>query len=100
MQNVKVLSGQSLFDIANQYTGDAINTYPIAKANGKSITDDLNVGEIIIIPNEVVIASRELKYLTSLEIKPATGITLEHGTILTPELGIGTMAIETTFIVG
>ena len=99
MQSVKVLSGQSLFDIAIQYTGDAINTYAIAKANGKSITDDLSVSEIITIPNGITTATRELKYLTNLDIKPATAITESHKAIIPANGGIGFMKIGTTFIV-
>lgn len=100
MQKVKVLSGQSLFDIAVQYTGNVVNTYAIALANNKSVTEKLTLGEILLIPAGLLIASRELKYLTSLEIVPATAITVDQDTVLIPKLGIGTMVIGSTFIVG
>lgn len=100
MEEITVLSGQSLFDIAIQYTGDVINTYAIALANSKSITDKLNTGETIFIPNALTKATRELKYLNSLGIIPATGITVDQDSVLIPELGIGTMTIGSTFIVG
>lgn len=100
MQKIKVLSGQSLFDIAVQYTGDATNTYLIAQVNSKAVTDVLTANEIITIPDGLQMGSRELKYLAGLEILPATGITIDQDSVLIPELGIGTMAIGTTFIVG
>jgi hypothetical protein len=100
MQTITIRSGQSLFDIALQFTGDVINTYAIALANGKSITDALVTGETIEIPDGLVVATRELKYLRSFGILPATGVAIDQENILIPELGIGTMAIGTTFIIG
>lgn len=100
MQTIAVLSGQSLFDIAIQYTGDVINTYALALANGKSVTDKLTVGELIVIPDGLVIATKEMKYLSSLEIVPATGVTKDQESVLIPDLGIGTMVIGSTFIIG
>lgn len=100
MQKVAVLSGQSLYDIAIQYTGDVLNTYAIALVNGKSVTDSLAVGELIMIPDGLTIAIKEVNYLSSLGILPATGITVDQETVLIPELGIGTMVVGITFIVG
>ncbi|AOW09526.1 hypothetical protein [Flavobacterium gilvum] len=99
MKNITVLSGQSLFDIAIQYTGAVINAYTIAFANGKSITDSLTVGEMIVIPDGLTIAKKELDYLTTSEILPASDITKEQQSLLDPDLGIGWMIIEETFIV-
>ena len=100
MQKIKVLSGQSLYDIAVQYTGDAANTYLIAQVNSKAVTDVLATNEIITIPDGLQLGSRELKYLAGLGILPATGITIDQENVLIPQLGIGTMTIGTTFIVG
>jgi hypothetical protein len=99
MQKVKVLSGQSLFDIAIQYTGDAINTYAIAQVNGRSLTDCLLLDEYLVIPDGLLQGVKELKYLNSLSIVPATGITDEINNELVPDLGIGLMAVGTTFII-
>ena len=98
MKKIPVLSGQSLFDISIQYTGDVINTYALALANGKSVTDKFTVGELIVIPDGLTTATKEVKYLSSLGILPATAITTEQKVFI-PELGIGTMTIGTTFIV-
>jgi hypothetical protein len=100
MQNIKVLSGQSLFDISIQSTGNVNNTYAIALINGKSLTDNLTIGELIMIPVGLEVAKRELKYLDNLDILPATGITINEESVLIPKLGIGTMVIGSTFIVG
>lgn len=99
MQKVKILSGQSLFDIAIQYTGDAINTYAIAQINDRSITDCLLLDDVITIPNDLLISVKEIKYLSNLGIIPATCITNEIDKELLPELGIGLMAVGTTFII-
>lgn len=99
MKNITVLSGQSLFDISIQYTGDVMNAFAIALENGKSVTDNLLVGESLVIPEGIKTATKELKYLSSLEIFPATGITGDQEYLTTQSFGIGTMVIEKTFIV-
>ena len=92
MNKIQVLSGQSLSDIAIQYTGDLKNTYAIAFFNNKSVTEPLAVGEWIAIPDELILKS-------IYEIVPANAISNYQEDLLQEELGIGTMIIESTFIV-
>lgn len=91
---------QTWFDIAIQYTGDATNAFVIAANNNSAITDTPVAGATILIPADVVINNKEVKYLDSKEMIPATGITKDGLEEISPTLGIGTMAIGTTFIVG
>jgi hypothetical protein len=99
MQKITVLSGQSLFDIAIQYTGDVANAFAIALLNQISVTDNLSTQNLVLIPDSLITATREIKYLKSVGVIPATAITLDQQTVMLPELGIGTMTIGTTFIV-
>lgn len=71
---VKVLSGQNFLDIAIQHTGNVTNAYAIAKANNKSITDNLDADLIVIVPDSLSISTKEVQYLKAREIKPATSI--------------------------
>lgn len=91
---------QTWFDIAIQYTGDATNAFAIASNNNSAITDTPLAGAPIAIPTDVVISNKEVKYLDSKKMIPATGITIDGLEEISPTLGIGTMAIGTTFIVG
>lgn len=100
MQKIAVLSGQSLFDIAIQYTGDVANSFAIALLNQISMTDNLSTQNLVLIPDSLIKATREIKYLNNEGVIPATAITLDQQTVMLPELGIGTMTIGTTFIVG
>jgi hypothetical protein len=47
---VKVLDGQSLFDIAIQHCGDVQAVYDIALLNNLSITDDVELGTELVVP--------------------------------------------------
>lgn len=92
---------QTWFDIANQHTGSVMNAYTIAFANGgRSITDDITPGEQIIIPDGIPILKKEVQYLENKKAIPATGITSADLEAINPTLGIGTMIIGSTFIVG
>ena len=47
---MKVLSGQTLFDIAVQYCGCADAAFGLAVLNGLNLTDDLEAGQELQIP--------------------------------------------------
>ena len=97
---VTALVLQSWFDLAVQHTGSASNGYAIAFANGgRSVTDDPEPGEPITIPATVLNFKKEIQYLENKKAKPATGFIVNEGDSMIPELGIGSMAIGTTFIV-
>lgn len=100
MKRVKVLLLQTWFDIAIQHTGSFENAYAIAFANGCSITDETAPGTLIVIPDSIAIFTREVQYLEGKKAIPATGITLGDLEIINPILGIGTMAIGSTFTIG
>lgn len=91
---------QTWFDIAIQYTGSAMNAYAIALANDRAITDGLIPGEQLIIPTDLFVYNKEVLFLESKNIIPATGITKDGFEVISPTLGIGTMAIGTTFTIG
>jgi hypothetical protein len=97
---VTALVLQTWFDIAIQHTGSVMNAYPIAFANGSFITDDITPGQQVMIPNEVLIFKKEAQYLENKKAIPATGITSGDLEEINPTLGIGQMAIGSTFIVG
>lgn len=95
----KALVLQTWFDIALQYTGDASNAVAIAAANNRSITDDIVVGEALIIPADIPVLNKETQYLAGKDVIPSTGITKDDLETINPILGIGTMEISSTFIV-
>jgi hypothetical protein len=67
---VKVLNGQSLFDLAIQAAGSVEAVFDIAAANGVSITDELQPGTILVIP---AVSNRQVAdYYRSNSIRPAT----------------------------
>ena len=47
---IRVLDGQSLFDIAVQHCGDVQASLAIAAANGLSVTDALLAGQELVVP--------------------------------------------------
>jgi hypothetical protein len=96
---VTVLVLQTWFDLAVQYTGSVTNAYAIALANNRSITDEIASGEVLQIPATILIYKKEVLFLESKKVAPATGITTSDLAVLNPVLGIGTMEIGSTFIV-
>jgi hypothetical protein len=94
---VTALVLQTWFDIAIQHTGSIGNAYAISFANGgRSVTDEITPGEAIVIPATVSILKKEVQYLENKKAIPATSMKRPP---MPPELGIGTMAIGSTFIV-
>lgn len=89
---IKVLKGQSLFDIAVQETGSVENVFELAFANDLSITDILQAGTEIIIPDTIEKDKNVYGYYNRLELKPATDIGAQKG-------GIGYMGIQIDFII-
>lgn len=67
---VKVLDGQSLFDIAMQYLGDSSAAIHMALLNGISITDTLTAGQLLVLPD--VMDKDIVKYFKDKAINPAT----------------------------
>ncbi len=96
MDNVKVLDGQSLFDIALQRCGGIQAVFELADMNGLSITDQLEAGSEMEVPEAT---NREvLSYYTAKGIRPATDATTSAMDSLRDE-GIDFWAIAVDFVV-
>lgn len=94
---VDVMKFQNLLDVTIQETGTMENAFEVAAANGRSISDDITPGTIVIPDN----ATKEASVVTRLSdkrIKPATAITASEQST-SPYGGIGYMKIEYDFIV-
>lgn len=99
MATITVLHNQSLLDIAIQHTGDVTNAFALAVANGISVTDDLQPGADLVIPDDITTDADILNYYSAKGLQPATGIT-NNGSHVVEELdGIGYWIINRTFIV-
>ena len=72
---MKILSGQTLFDIAVQYCGCADAAVGLAELNGLNLTDDLIPGQELMLP-EVVNPDIAL-YFQNRNIQPATLLTVQ-----------------------
>lgn len=96
MFKTKVYSGQSFLNKVVETTGSVENAFAMALLNKMSITDVLTAGQELIF---VAVSKKQVANYFK-EKLPATGITMEQQTVLIPQLGIGTMTVGTTFIVG
>ncbi len=95
MATVKVKQGQSLLDIAVQYTGSVENAFSIALLNSISLADQLEINQELIVPEPT---NRSIVALFSDKNIPASYKALTEAQL--PETGgIGEMIIEQTFIV-
>ena len=70
-----VLHNQSLLDFAIQHTGNVLNAFVIAMENGLAVSDELETGMVLIIPESVVNDADILNYYQAKSVKPATAIT-------------------------
>ncbi|NDP26464.1 MAG: hypothetical protein GZ087_03415 [Flavobacterium sp.] len=96
MSKTKVYSGQSFLNKVVESTGSVENAFAMALLNGRSVSDLLTVGQ------ELLVVRMTNKQVVNhfKEKRPATGLNAAQESVLIPKLGIGTMAIGTTFIVG
>lgn len=92
-----ILPGQTLVDIAVQELGDASRVFELAVLNAISITDELEVGSVMFIP-DADIGKRNLIYMfKSRFLAPASAdIT---GDVISKDSGIDYDAIEIDLIV-
>ncbi|MGV4413879.1 hypothetical protein [Chryseobacterium sp. T1] len=72
---ITILHKQSLLDIAIQHTGNATNAYAIARANGLGVSDLLEPGAVLIIPDDIEKDMDIVNYYSAKGIQPATSIT-------------------------
>ncbi|MDM1550667.1 hypothetical protein [Empedobacter falsenii] len=96
MQNTsKVQQGQSFIDKTLELTGSVESLLEMAILNNVSITDDVSIGKEIL--GTQILKNSIVEGLTNELI--ATKITSEINQVIPEDLGIGKMAIESTFIV-
>jgi len=67
---MKVIQGQSIFDIAVQELGSIEGAFELAMLNGISVTDELIPGQELILP--IVLNKDIINYYANKGIKPAT----------------------------
>lgn len=94
---VDVMKFQNLLDVTVQETGTMENAFEVAAANGKSVSDDIIPG-MIIIPDDLIKTANVVNRLSDKRIKPATSVTASEQSA-SPYGGIGYMKIEYDFIV-
>ncbi|MDH1880923.1 hypothetical protein [Empedobacter sp. GD03797] len=96
MQNTsKVQQGQSFIDKTLELTGSVESLLEMAILNNVSITDDVSIGKEIL--GTQILKNSIVEGLTNELI--ATKITSDINQVIPEDLGIGKMAIESTFIV-
>ncbi|WP_300978937.1 hypothetical protein [Flavobacterium sp.] len=93
---ITAVSNQSLLDIAIQEDGNVLAAFDWALANGVSITDTLAPGQKLNTANSSYKNADVAKYFKGKSQMVATAL---NNNELIETLGIGTMAIESTFIV-
>lgn len=94
---ITVLNRQSLLDIAIQHTGSVFTAFDIALANGLSVSEMVEPGAVLILP-EVEQNTDILNYYSAKKIQPATA--LQDLKIIEEKRGIGWMKVGRTFKVG
>lgn len=91
-------ANQTLMDVTVHAYGSIDVLLSLTLLNNLSITDDLNAGQVL----QLIEAPINLLVKKSVEsrgIIPATSVTDGDLEFLNPILGIGTMVIESTFII-
>ena len=76
---IKVLSGQSLADIAIQVYGNAQGVFMLAQENGLGVTDELEPGQILSYSPDGVIDKGIVHHYVVKGIFPATAVVDDSG---------------------
>jgi hypothetical protein len=92
---VRVLNGQSLFDLAVQEAGDIEAVFDFAGANAISITDELVVGTVLVVP--AMVNKQVADYYRVNGINPATALNATDAGLM--HEGIDFWFVEFDFIV-
>ena len=79
--SVKIKHRQNLLDISIQETGSLESLFDIALSNGKSITDNISVNELITVTNEAD-KSEIVAFYEANKIYPATALSLADSCLL------------------
>ncbi|AZZ59145.1 hypothetical protein OKE68_04270 [Riemerella anatipestifer] len=88
-----VLHNQSLLDACLQHTGSIEGVFELAMANNLAITDDVQAGTVLQLPEGIKTDRDILSYYTAKGIQPATAIT----EVVEKCSGIGCWAIGIDF---
>ena len=97
---IKVLHNQTLLDISIYLFGTTIGAMSLAIANDISLTDDLEVGTILNVPENSDFGQRLIaEYFQNKSLKPATKIVGKILESIPVDFGIGEMIIEESFII-
>ncbi|WP_139422972.1 hypothetical protein [Chryseobacterium mulctrae] len=94
MAIITVLHNQSFQDIAIEKTGNVLNAFSIAVANGYAVSDFLEPGTDLILPEEMEIDVDVLNYYASKHLQPATALRDQK---VIEKRGIGIMKIGSNF---
>lgn len=98
-ERITVKDRQSLLDMAVKNGGSVETALAIAEANGISITDELEDGQVLEIPETMASAdSRTAGKYNVLGLEPATELSADEMAAC-PSGGINYMGIEVDFIV-
>jgi hypothetical protein len=75
MSKIKVLSGQSLFDLAIQTSGDATSAIAMSIANNVPVTESLQAADVV---TAVAVGNRDItSYYKNKNLTPATALSGE-----------------------
>lgn len=93
----EVRQGQSFLDMALQMTGSIDNAVALAVLNGRSLTDDLSVGQVL---KEMPGGKQKvIDFFTPASSRPATDLTYSPVTLPEPQEGISFWVIRVDFTV-
>jgi hypothetical protein len=90
---IKVLNGQSLFDLAVQAAGTVEAAFDIALANVRAVVDELTPGAALVIP--MVLNKQIAEYYRVNGIRPATALSAQDAEFAMD--GIGAWRVEYDF---
>ena len=96
MNKAVVQQGQSILDVAIQQCGSVESILDMAALNSISVTDDLNAGASLVMPDAK--DGKVVSYYSVNRVTPATAVTLDEIN-QHPVGGINFMGIEIDFIV-
>lgn len=96
---ITALHNQSLLDLALQHTGTIESVFEFAEANTLNITDDVVVGNNLVLPSEAFTNKDILGYYTAKNLQPATAFTKEDEKVAKRLEGISIWAINLDFVV-
>ena len=95
MKAVKIMYGQTVVDLAIQELGDAARVYDIAALNDISVTDDLQPGVMLWVPDPESDKGVIVQVFATAGNKPAS----DEGMQYTNLEGIDYWAIERKFVI-